>query len=331
MSGGSIYVPPQRIGIKDLVDAEALRSRTVAEQALAAFALDGYEVASLTKHSNVTARLVSPGAPSLALRLRQAPGVDVRTELEWLRAVRRGTSVRVVETYAEAAADTVRRVTGPNGETVECTLFLWADGQPLAAHLTETNYRELGRLSAALHEFGARWKPPEGLKPLLWNQTMYYEGSRLQVVDPQYRAFISTSEARIVKEVVAAADAELSQLAREAHGIYLHGNIEMWNVLTTGPGELRLLDFEDVMHGDPVLDIAITLYYGRERNDYRALSSAYEEGYRSVRPWPVRDSRQLDILTAARATMLLNHALQTESDKQSVTERLLPLILAAAL
>jgi Ser/Thr protein kinase RdoA (MazF antagonist) len=93
---------------------------------------------------------------------------------------------------------------------------------------------------------------------------------------------------------------------------------------------LRLIDFEDVMFGAPVLDVAITLYYGRERPDYVALSQAYEAGYRSVRDWPVRDSRQMDLLIAARAAMLLNHALQTEPDKKWVTDRLLPLILAAA-
>ena len=82
-----------------------------------------------------------------------------------------------------------------------------------------------------------------------------------------------------------------------------------------GPRQLRLLDFEDVMFGDPVLDVAITLYYGRERPDHAALSEAYESGYRSVREWPVRDTRQMDLLVAARAVMLLNHALQTELTK----------------
>ena len=50
-------------------------------------------------------------------------------------------------------------------------------------------------------------------------------------------------------------------------------------------------------------------------------------GHRCVE---VRDSRQMDLLVAARAAMLLNHGLQTAADRQSVTDRLLPLILAAA-
>lgn len=329
MPAEAVYVPPQRIGIRALGESEAAQARALVDAALHAFGLDGYALASLTKHSNMTACLVSAEGPPLALRLRVAPGVDIRTEFEWLSAVRRGTDVRVVETFADTLDQMVRTITAPDGGTIECALFLWAEGRPLAAELNETNYRELGRMTALLHDFASAWEPPAGLKPLVWNRTMYYEGSWLVIGDPRYREYVTQREAHMVEAVVQEADQELARLAREPDGMFLHGNIEMWNVLTTGPGQLRLLDFEDVMFGHPVLDVAITLYYGREREDFAVLSRAYEAGYRSVRAWPVRDGRQLELLTAARAAMLLNYALQTESERRSLTERLLPLILAA--
>lgn len=330
MSADAIYVPPQRIGIKELSGGDALRVAALVEAAFEAFNLDGYAVASLAKHSNVTARLISHNGPPLALRLRAAPGVDARTEFEWLSAVRRGTDVRVIESFADEFDRAVRTVAGPDGTPVECALFLWADGRPLAAELSEVNYRKLGSMSARLHEFASTWTPPPGLKPLVWDQTLYYEGTSLVITDHRYGAFVPRKDAETVEAVVREADLELARLACAPDRMFLHGNIEMWNVLTTGPGELRLLDFEDVMFGPPVLDVAITLYYGRERSDYDALCAAYEAGYRSVREWPVSDSRQMDLLVAARAAMLLNHGLQTEIDKRSVTDRLLPLILAAA-
>ena len=325
-----IYVPPQRIGIKALSDAEAARATLLVDAALAAFELEGYSIGSLTKHSNVTARLVSEDGPPLALRLRTGPSVDGRTEFEWLSAVRHGTTVRVIEPFAEDFASNTRVVVEGDATPTECALFIWADGRPLATNLTVDNYLELGKMSAQLHKFASTWLPPSGLKPLIWDRTLYYEGTSLVIADPCYSEFISRSEAQTVQAVLRAADTELQRLALASDRMFLHGNIEMWNVLTTAPGRLRLLDFEDVMFGAPVLDIAITLYYGRERPDHDALSQAYESGYRSVRDWPVRDSRQMDLLVAARAAMLLNHALQTEPDKKAVTGRLLPLILAAA-
>jgi Ser/Thr protein kinase RdoA (MazF antagonist) len=330
LSAEQIYVPPQRIGFRTLSHGEAAHALAVVESALAAFELHGYAVADFIKHSNVTARLVSVGAPSLALRLRVGPSVDGRTEFEWLNAVRQGTRVRVIEPFASNFRSNTRVVADGNGRPVECALFLWAEGQPLAANLSEANYYELGRVSAQLHEFASRWVPPTGLRPLLWDRTMYYEGSSLVIADSRNGEFISRRDAETVEAVLREADLELGRLATAPDRMFLHGNIEMWNVLTTRPGELRLLDFEDVMFGPPVFDVAITLYYGRERPDYGALSTAYEAGYRSLRDWPVRDCHQMNLLFAARAAMLLNHALLTEQDKRSVTDRLLPLILAAA-
>jgi Ser/Thr protein kinase RdoA (MazF antagonist) len=330
LSADAIYVPPQRIGIKELSGGDAVSAAALVETALEVFGLDGYAVAGLTKHSNVTARLISQNGPPLALRLRAAPGVDARTEFEWLSAVRRGTDVHVIESFADEFDRSVQWVTGTDGAPFECALFLWADGRPLAAELSEVNYYALGSMSARLHEFASTWAPPRGLKPLLWDRTLYYEGTALVITDQRYAVFVSRQDAETVERVVREADLELGRLACAPDRMFLHGNIEMWNVLTTGPGELRLLDFEDVMFGPPVLDIAITLYYGQERPDYGTLCSAYEAGYRSVREWPVIDSHQMALLVAARAAMLLNHGLQTETDKRSVTDRLLPLILAAA-
>ncbi|KKK05783.1 phosphotransferase enzyme family protein [Micromonospora sp. HK10] len=323
-------MPPQRIGIKTLTADDAARAGVLVEAALEAFGLDGYTVASLTRHSNVTARLVSEDGPPLALRLRSGPTVDGRTEFEWLSAVRRGTDVRVVEPFADDFHRNTRVVVDADGIPVECALFHWAAGRPLAADLSETNYHKLGWMSASLHEFASKWVAPPGLKPLVWDRTMYYAGTSLVITDPRHREYVSRHDAQTVAAVAEEADAELGRLAECPDRIFLHGNIEMWNVLTTSPGELRLLDFEDVMFGHPVLDIAITFYYGRERSDHPLLCRAYEAGYRSVRAWPVRDSRQMDLLTAARAAMLLNHALLTEKEKRPVTDRLLPLILAAA-
>lgn len=330
MSTDQAYVPPQRIGFAQPSLNSGSPTATLVDSALHAFELDGYSIDWATQHSNITVRLVSEYGPPLALRLRSPLGLDARTELEWLNAVRRGTSVRTVEPFAEHWRKNTRVVSDRNGKLVECALFRWIEGQPLAAQLTEDNYHELGTITAKLHEFASGWEPPVGLKPLIWDKTIYYEGMDFVIPKLVYSGYVSSRDASMVAEVMSAADDELEILASTPDLMFLHGNLEMWNILTTATGRLVLLDFEDVMFGSPVLDIAITLFYGQERRDYAALSAAYENGYRTVRDWPVRDHRQLTLLFAARATMLLNHALETESDKQDVVRRLLPLIRSAA-
>lgn len=330
MRADETYVPPQRIGFVTPTEAETVRAVRLVERAIAAFGLGGYALDALTQHSNLTARLSSASGPPLALRLRTGPDVDGRTELAWLQAIRAATPLAVVEPFAPNYEGNTRRMRDDAGQPVECALFRWVDGRPLAADLTPRNYRTLGATTAELHDFAGRWNPPQELTPLVWDRTLYYAGTSFVIADPQYAALVSREDAATVEAVVAAADAELQRLARSPDRRFLHGNIEMWNVLVAEDGRLTLLDFEDVMFGAPAQDVAITLYYGRERQDFPALSDAYREGYEAVRPWPVRDSRQMDLLVAARAAMLLNHALQTHPAKRSVTERLLPLILAAA-
>lgn len=321
-----VYVPPQRIGFRKLSETEIERYTEIAGEALGRFGIASFSLSNMVLHSNVTARVLRPHGQPLALRLRTGPAVSAATEMAWLRAVRRGTRVRTIEPYCDQ--NTVRIGTGT--AEIECSLFYWADGEPLAAHLTPGNYRQLGRLSAELHEFAATWSPPPHLKPLHWDRTMYYEGTELVVDHPRFTTVVSAADAATIRRTAQRADRELARIAALPRPVFLHGNIEMWNVLVDDQGQLRLLDFEDVMVGQPIHDVAITLYYGMERPDYPALREAFESGYHAVRPWPVAPGDDLDLLMAARAIMLLNHALLTQADPGPVVARLLPIVLRTA-
>ncbi|WP_419703225.1 phosphotransferase enzyme family protein [Promicromonospora sp. NFX87] len=326
-----IYIPPQRIGFKKLESSATNRYMDIIRRALAAFGIDDYSIEHLTVHTNVTAKVVRPNLDPLSLRIRTGPAGSSTTEMAWLAAVRLGSGVATVEPFTGELSRNVTMVpSGPGGSEVECALFLWAEGEPLAAHLTPQNYWRLGSVSATLHTFASGWTPPSGMSPLHWDRTLYYEGTRLVTSDLAYASTLSRNEAATIAEVTRAADSELEQIAAQPDPIYLHGNIEMWNVLVGADGDLRLLDFEDVMIGQPIQDIAITLYYGAERQDYAALVSAFIDGYKSVRPWPSYDPSVLTLLMAARAIMLLNHALQTEPDPTGAVARLLPIIEAAS-
>ncbi len=329
-SAPAAYVPPQRIGFKTLPPADLPLYRQVVAQALDHFGVRDYSIDGFLRHSNITARITRPGRPGLALRVRTGPTVSARTELTWLLAVRAGTHVRTVAPYGTSLEEMTVEIPHPvEGGPLECSLFRWAEGEPLAAHLTPNSYHRLGALAAEMHTFATSWTAPDGLAPLSWDRTMYYEGTRLVVARPEHSALVSRREAAIVEQVVAAADVELARLAALPNPIFLHGNIEMWNVLVDQMGRLRLLDFEDVMRGQPIHDIAITLYYGMERPDYQELAAAFRAGYTSVRDWPDVDEPVLRLLMAARATMLVNHTLLTEPDPRPVVARLLPIILRA--
>ncbi len=66
-------------------------------------------------------------------------------------------------------------------------------------------------------------------------------------------------------------------------------------------------------------DVAITLYYGREQENAKALQAAFKEGYSSLRTWPLESDEQLHTLIAARTAMFANyvaHSLPADGAKE---------------
>jgi Ser/Thr protein kinase RdoA (MazF antagonist) len=106
---------------------------------------------------------------------------------------------------------------------------------------------------------------------------------------------------------------ELGRLQSEVRPHVIHGDLQMGNVMVHR-GRLTAFDFEDVMRGAPVQDIAITLSYGRARPDYWEMRRAFRAGYERRRTWPIEFEGQLELLMAARKVMFLNYVLRTDPE-----------------
>jgi Ser/Thr protein kinase RdoA (MazF antagonist) len=120
--------------------------------------------------------------------------------------------------------------------------------------------------------------------------------------------------------VIARANVLFAKLyADEDNQILIHGDLHYWNV-HVHRGELTVIDFEDVMRGYPVQDIAITLSYGNQREDYPDLRAAFERGYTSVRAWPAESERQIQTLIAARNVMFINYVARIDAAPQDYVE-----------
>jgi len=132
----------------------------------------------------------------------------------------------------------------------------------------------------------------------------------------------SPERIKIIDRVIAKADIEFEKLYSDEEGqILIHGDLHYWNIHVFR-GELYIMDFEDVMLGYPVQDIAITLYYGRGREEYASLREAFKRGYTRIRPWPIERTGQIEILIAARSVNFINYvALIEPSPGEYITEK----------
>lgn len=318
------YVAQERIGFRRLSALEARRFSSVAGAALRSYDVAVRRCRLLAAHSNVVFRVDTDGGETFALRVgveTEDKQLHTRGELALVEAVARGTDVAVSRPLRNRMEEPITVVEAEGGaDRYQCVLFTWLSGVPLAARLSSTNYRRLGELAAALHEFGAQWQPPFQMHPLVWDRVFYYSSIPVVLFDPRHNQWMTPARRSVAERALELATAELARLHRDSAAIYLHGNIEMWNVMVHR-GRLSLLDFEDFMHGPAVQDIATTLHYGRVRPEYPSLCAAFRVGYENRAAWPVEYDMQLDTLMAARTLMLMNHALATHSDPGAFVAR----------
>jgi Ser/Thr protein kinase RdoA (MazF antagonist) len=318
------YEPAERVGFLSLTDEQVLYYESLARTALKHHDLRITEIDLLATHSNVTFRVSAGDGVYFALRVGSDPldAVDLASELAFLTAVQRGTDIRVPIPVADREGRLVTDVTDRDGRKHhECVLFTWLAGTPVGAEVNASSYALMGEIAAKLHRFSRTWLPPADFRPLVWNDLFYYpripvlafEGGDVSPLLPQW----SHGD---VRYLAARAVEELAVLDEMPGKRALHGNIEMWNVLVEH-GRPGLLDFEEVMFGQPVHDIAITLHYGRSRPDYADLRHAFRAGYERISPWPVETDLQLDLLSAARGILFLNAALQREPVPHDFIER----------
>lgn len=293
------------------------RMHGIARDALGCYDLEIARLKCIARDTNTTFRVDTGGGHTFALRVG-APGVDTDvdtpTELAWLDALADESLITAAHPHRNRSGELVTRVEHP-GVPFErkCVLFDWLAGRPIGDAADRDDYRMLGELAARLHDHGEAWQQPSNLNPLVWDRVFYYPTEPVVLFDKAYRHLMTPERTEVVRAVEAKCAAELSRIHRELPVSILHGDLHPWNVMRQR-NRLVVFDFEDLMIGGAVQDIATTLFYNRNHEDYAGLRAAFQHGYVEVRPWPVEYDGQLELLMAARTVMFINYVLRLDLD-----------------
>ncbi|MFC1878588.1 phosphotransferase enzyme family protein [Chloroflexota bacterium] len=242
---------------------------------------------------------------------------DNMVEMYWLNALKKDTNLFVSEPVRNRVGEyiTTVEIEGVPGEK-RCALFCWVPGRPLEEHLSPGNYYKLGQTMAALHDHAETLSTPSELRPKRWDKVFYYPDEPVIYNTPAYRHLFPPERQALMDRFVERAHVFLKRLFKsEKEPIWIHGDLHYWNVHYF-KGDLYTIDFEDVMQGYPLQDVAITLWYGRQREDYADLRAAFVEGYSSMRDWPVSAPGQLEILMAARSANFINYVARIDPDPE---------------
>lgn len=291
--------------------------RRIALQALEHYPFQVKTVRFLAKESNTYYKVTSGSGERFVLRIYsqiETALQDNLTELFWLKALARDTDLCITTPVPDREGRYLNIIQDPQADREHrCALFRWLPGRSLSHYLTEENYHKLGMLSARLHQHAETLQVPDALCPRRWDKIFYFPDEPDLIHNAQYRYLFPRRRIRLLDRVSERGQKLLAKLYECDAPILIHSDLHFWNV-RIHKGSLCLMDFESVLLGHPLQDVAVTLYYGMDRDDYPDLSCAFEEGYSSLRLWPVKSPYQLETLWAARTVNFINYAARVHPD-----------------
>jgi Ser/Thr protein kinase RdoA (MazF antagonist) len=90
----------------------------------------------------------------------------------------------------------------------------------------------------------------------------------------------------------------------------IHTDLHQWN-LKRYRKQIYVFDFDDAGIGQPVQDVAISLYYLRGEKNDEGFRAALERGYSRIASWPAASEYELEAFMAARGLLLANDVVST--------------------
>jgi Ser/Thr protein kinase RdoA (MazF antagonist) len=230
----------------------------------------------------------------------------VESELTWLQALRRETSLSVPEPIPTNGGRLVTSVhcEGVPGERL-CVLFRWLDGRRPPVHMGFAFYRCLGNLLGTLHRHSQRLHGYPDFVRERWD-LMGLCGRSVGVSPEAGIARMAANHQRLLKEAVAFIDYAMCRLGedRAVFGL-IHSDVCRHNLLLHNR-QVHVIDFDGCGWGYFAYDIAVPLAEIADPLERRAAAIAIVAGYRDERQLSDEEVSQLDAFICAR---LMVHAI----------------------
>lgn len=295
---------------------EGGRTRRLRRLALAALEQYDLEVASVrffARHSNSLFVVNTDDGERLILRVgvngpAGHPRTQVESELMWIEALSRDTDLVVPEPIKNRAGSSVTSlaVEGVPDER-NVVVFRWLDGRISDESVSAAAMRSIGVLAAKLHRHGATFTPPPSFSVLTYDRVFPYD-EPVVLLDGDHDGLMPPTRQAVFREARDQAAAAINRLRSAEPMRVIHGDLHRWNIKIRG-GVAAPFDFEDLLWGWPVQDIAITWYYQWSRSDFRSLNDAFRDGYETLTKWPERYPGEIDRLIAGRTLVIGNYVL----------------------
>lgn len=278
----------------------------MAHQAMARYPLCfGAQITLVTRSENATFR-VETAAQRYALRIHR-PGyhalVDIESELAWLEALQRDTDIPVPQPVMDCEGHRVLTLSAPDGSQRHAVLFHWLEGETPTACVDPLSFRQLGALTARLHQHSRGWSRPEPFRRLVWDhQTMV--GPAGHWGNWQETPGLSAADRHIIAQAMQQAGQELAAygMAGERYGL-IHSDLRLTNLILH-PSGTRIIDFDDCGLGWYMHDLAAAISFEEHHPAAPAWVEHWLDGYERIATLSKEDRGILPALFVQRRTQL---------------------------
>jgi Ser/Thr protein kinase RdoA (MazF antagonist) len=288
------------------------RLRRLAVAALGQYGLGPARVTVLSHRANTVFRVTrrEPGRERYILRLYGAgppPAPMIESELAWLVALRRDTSVVVPEPVPTRAGTLLTTATVPDvPEPRFCVLFKEVEGRFFDAGLLPMHLRSVGWMMAQLHNHAEAFVPPPGFTRPRWDWraqfgpgTVFAPGRRAGLLTPYAETLFARAGERIAAGLAALPETPAT------FGLS-HADLQQTNYLFH-KREARAIDFEDCCFHYFLFDMTVTLFELTDRPWGEDLGVEFLRGYCARRPLPPDHEAGIRLFTAIRLGKRINY------------------------
>lgn len=207
--------------------------------------------------------------------------LGIRSELEWLSALRRDTNLVVPEPIPNQGGDFITEMAVEGlSEPRLCTLLRWMPGRFVDKRRMPDHCLKLGILSAKLHRHAEQWELPTSFARPRWDEKELL--NRLsQLHSATQNSIMSTRDFKTFEEYTERAVEVMRKLGqgRAVFGI-IHHDLHRRNYIFY-KGEVHPIDFDTCGLGYYFYDLVAPLYHLSP-----AQRRAFFEGYQSVQELP---------------------------------------------
>jgi Ser/Thr protein kinase RdoA (MazF antagonist) len=188
------------------------------------------------------------------------------------------------------------------GRDLNCVVYSWLDGVDVGDDPTPTQMQALGAAMANMHNLSVDFVLPDNSQTPTFNDPFWGSPDLLRGKESQ----LSVEHKKLVIDAFDEITRRTNDLFEKNKSQLIHADLHGWN-LKWDLGQLSVFDFDDCGIGLPIQDIATAVYYLDTPDQERALL----EGYKSVKPLPKYEEKDLKMLLLHRRLLLLNYLYET--------------------